>query len=131
MRQEFLGQREFIATQFKQIEKKMDGRFQEVEKKMDEWFQEVDGRFQELEKKMDGRFKEVDGRLEALDKRTREQLNQILKASWNFLRIRGWEEIYPVGILDAKGEIRIPEHFPRTVKRFWSLKDSSQGKPYI
>ena len=57
MRQEFLSQREFIASQFREVEKKMDGRFEEVEKKMD-------GRFEEVEKKMDGRFEEVDGRFQ-------------------------------------------------------------------
>lgn len=30
MRQEFLGQRDFIATQFKEVEKKMDGPFKEA-----------------------------------------------------------------------------------------------------
>ena len=128
MRQEFLGQRDFIATQFREVEKKMDGRFQEVEKKMD-------GRFQEVEKKMDGRFQEVDerfkimdGRFEELDKKMRQRLDHIQKASRNFLRTRGWEEIYRVGTFDAQGGIHTPEYFPSTVKRFWSLKDSSQSK---
>lgn len=38
------------------------------------------------------------------------------------------EEIYPVGTLDARGGIHTPEHFPCTMRRFWSLKDSSQSK---
>ena len=40
MQQEFLDQREFIASQFR-----------EVEKKMNERFQKVDRRFEEVEKK--------------------------------------------------------------------------------
>ena len=67
MQQEVLGQREFIASQFREVEKKMDERFQKVdrrfeeaEKKMDERFQKVDRRFEEVEKKMDERFQEVD-----------------------------------------------------------------------
>ena len=62
IQQEFLGQREFIASQFREVEKKMDGRFEEMEKKMD-------GRFGEMEKKMDGRFKQVDERFQNVDRR--------------------------------------------------------------
>jgi hypothetical protein len=32
MRQEFLGQRDFVASQFREVEKKMDGRFQQVDR---------------------------------------------------------------------------------------------------
>ena len=119
MRQEFLGQRDFIANQFQ----KVDERFKEVEKKMDE-------RFKEVEKKMDGRFKEVDERFEELDKKMRQRLDDIQKASRNFLRTRGWEAIYRVGTFDAQGGIHTPEYFPSTVKRFWGLKDSSQSKQF-
>ncbi|KAI9808023.1 MAG: hypothetical protein M1827_007548 [Pycnora praestabilis] len=62
IRQEFLGQRDFIASQFREVEKKMDGRFEEVEKKMD-------GRFEEVEKKMGGRFEEVDGSFKEVNER--------------------------------------------------------------
>ena len=89
MRQKFLDQRDFIATQFQEIEKKMNGRFKEVEKKMNERFKEVDGRFKKIEKKMDGRFKEMDERFEELDKKMRQRLDHIQKASRNFLRTRG------------------------------------------
>lgn len=87
MRQEFLGQRDFIASQFREVEKKMDGRFEEVEKKIDGRskevdgrFKEVDGRFEDLEKKMDGRFKEVDGGFKQVDGRFKlvdERFNQV------------------------------------------------------
>jgi hypothetical protein len=70
MRQEFLGQRDFIASQFREVEKKMDGRFEEVEKKMD-------GRFEEVEKKMDGRFEEVDRRFQNVDRRFDKQESEI------------------------------------------------------
>lgn len=49
MRQEFLDQREFIASQFREVEKKMDGRFEEVEKKMGGRCVEVDRRFDKQE----------------------------------------------------------------------------------
>jgi len=49
MGQEVLTQRQFIATQIKEVDITMDGRFKEV-----------DQRFQEADKKMDARFKEVD-----------------------------------------------------------------------
>ncbi|KAL8896777.1 MAG: hypothetical protein Q9207_007540 [Kuettlingeria erythrocarpa] len=92
MRQEFLSQREFIASQFREVdkrfqevEKKMDGRFQEMEKKMDGRFQEMekkmDGRFQEMEKKMDGRFQEMekktDGRFQEVEKKIDKQGSEI------------------------------------------------------
>ena len=135
MRQEFLGQRDFIATQFKEVETKIATQFKEVETKMDGRFKEVDERLEKLDKKIDGRlkevdgrFKEVDGRFEELDKKMRQRLDHIQKASRNFLRTRGWEEIYLVGTFDAQGGIHTPEYFPSTVKRFWGLKDSSQSK---
>ena len=99
MRHEFLGQREFIASQFRDVEKRMDGRFEEV-----------------------------DRRFEEMDKRMRHFFDQVQRASRNFLRIRGWEEISPVGKLDAQGEIHTPEYFPGTVRRFWALKHPSQSE---
>ena len=45
IREEFLGQRGFITSQFREMEKKIDGRFEEVEKKIDGRFQKVDRRF--------------------------------------------------------------------------------------
>lgn len=53
IRQEFLGQRDFIASQFREVEKKMDGRFEEVEKKMDGRFKEVDERLQKVDRRFD------------------------------------------------------------------------------
>ncbi|MCJ1405930.1 hypothetical protein MMC11_009164 [Xylographa trunciseda] len=88
----------------------------------------MDRRFEEVETKMDRRFEEVDKKFEEVDKRITLRFEHFQKASRNFLRTRGWEEICPVGSLDSQGEIRIPEYFPRTVKRFWRLKRPSQGK---
>ncbi|MCJ1383633.1 hypothetical protein MMC17_006747 [Xylographa soralifera] len=135
MRQEFLGQREFIASQsrgvdlrFEEIENKMNRRFDEVDKRFDE----VDKKFKALEQKMDRRFEEVDKkmdrRFEEVDKKMRQRFDHIQKASRNFLRTRGWEEIYPVGSFDSQGSILTPQYFPRTVKRFWKLKGPSQSK---
>ena len=80
IQQEFLVQRQFIASEIREVEKKMDGRFEEMEKKMDGRFEEmekkmdgrfemVDKRFEELGKKMDGRFEEVNKRFEEVEKR--------------------------------------------------------------
>lgn len=66
MRQEFLDQREFIASQFREVDKK----FEEVEKK-------IDRRFAEVEKKMDGRFVEMDGRFQQVDRRFDKQEGDI------------------------------------------------------
>ena len=128
MRQEFLVQREFIATQIKEVEKRMDGRFEEVEKKMDGRFKEVDRRFEEVEKKMDGRFKEVDRRFEEVENRIRARFDQIQNVLRNSLRTRGWEAISPVGSLGPRGGIHFPEVFPRTIMQFWKLKETRQSK---
>ena len=67
MQREFLSQREFIASQFREVEKKMDGRFQEVEEKMNERFQEVNERFQKLDRRFDqqeGEIRDVKVQLE-------------------------------------------------------------------
>lgn len=49
MRQEFLGQCDFIASQFRELDKKLDERFQRLEKHMDERFQRFEKRFDQLE----------------------------------------------------------------------------------
>lgn len=65
LRQEFLAQQEFIASQFGECEKRMDGRFEEMEKRMD-------GRFGKMEKKMDGWFQKVDRCFDELDSEIRD-----------------------------------------------------------
>ena len=70
MQQEFLGQREYIASQFREVEKKMDRRFEEMEKRMN-------GRFEEVEKRMDERFKQVDERFEKVEKSLHRQEGEI------------------------------------------------------
>ena len=81
MQQEFLSQREFIASQFREVEKKwderftqgfkqVDGRFEQLEKKMDERFEQVDERFKQVDerfKQVDERFKQVDERFDKVD----------------------------------------------------------------
>jgi hypothetical protein len=59
MREEFLGQRGFIASQFREVEKKMDERFQKVEKKMDGRFEEVEKRFQAVDRRFDKQENEI------------------------------------------------------------------------
>ena len=91
---------------------------------MDSLFNEVDKKLEDLEKKMDGR---IDG----VNNNMRDYLNHMQKASRNFLRIRGWEEIYPVGSLDSHGGIQTPDYFPRNVRHFWRLKDPTQSKSSV
>ena len=69
IQQEFLGQREFIASQFKTV----DERFKQV----DERFKQVDERFKEMEQKMDRRFNEVDERFKEIDRRFDKQDSEI------------------------------------------------------
>ena len=73
IRTEFLSQRDFISSQFREVEQKIDKQFEEMEKKVDGQFEEmekkVDERFEEMEKKMDERFKEVDERFQKINHR--------------------------------------------------------------
>ncbi len=156
MREEFFSQREFIAHQIKEVEIKVDGRFNEVEKRSEDAEEKMRARFKEADKKMDGRFNEVDKKLEekmekmdrrfnkvdkkldevdkkidGVDNKMRDYLNHMQKASRNFLRTRGWEEIYPVGSLDPHGGIQTPDYFPRNVRHFWRLKDPTQSKSSV
>ncbi len=135
MREEFLSQRKFIAHQIKDVEVKVDGRFNEVkeqsqdaEENMRTQFKEVEKQFENAEEKMDGRFKDVYKKIDGVDKKMRDYLNHMQKASRNFLRIRGWEEIYPVGSLDPHGGIQTPDYFPRNIRHFWRLKDPKLSK---
>ena len=128
IRQESLGQRDFIAAQFREFEKKVDGRFTEMDTKFD-------GRFKEMDKRVDGRFTEIDKRfnetdkkIEAVDQKMREYLKSMQNASRNILRTRGWEAISPVGSFNPQGGLYIPKHFPRTVRHFWRLKDPPQSE---
>ncbi|KAL8718561.1 MAG: hypothetical protein Q9225_004320 [Loekoesia sp. 1 TL-2023] len=137
------AQRDIITTQFlrlggrfPEMENKINGRFAELEQKMDRRFEEVDGRFDKLENNMNLRFKEVDERFDKLernidrrfkevDDKMRQRFDHAQKASRNFLRTRGWEDIYPVGSIDAQGGIHTPQNFPRTVRSFWRLRNPS------
>ncbi|MCJ1461609.1 hypothetical protein MMC07_000206 [Pseudocyphellaria aurata] len=80
---------------------------------------------------MDRRFKEVNKKIDGVNNNMRDYLNHIQKASRNFLRTRGWEEIYPVGSLDSHGGIQTPADFPRNVRHFWRLKDPTQSKSSV
>ncbi|KAL2040405.1 hypothetical protein N7G274_006848 [Stereocaulon virgatum] len=81
MRQEFLSQREFTASQFRGVEKKIE----EVEKKMDRRFEEVekkmDRRFEEVEKKMDRRFEEVEKKIDKQEGEIRDIKVQVENAA--------------------------------------------------
>jgi DNA anti-recombination protein RmuC len=114
IRQEFLGQHNFIASQFREV----DRRFEEVEKKMDRRFEEMDEQLKDVNKKMDERFKETDKKIEEMNKKMREYLNHTQNTSRNTLRTRGWKAIPPVRLFDPQGEIHFPEYFPRTVEHF-------------
>ena len=143
MRQEFLGQREFLAKQLQDREREICPQFKEIterlntiEKKMDrqskELRSEMDRQSKELRSEINSQNKELKSMMDIhsddLDTKMRKRLGQLQNASRNYLRTRGWEEICPIGIMDAQGDIHTPEHFPRTVRRFWSLKDSSKSK---
>jgi len=132
IRQESLGQRDFIAAQFREFEKKVDGRFTEMDKKFDVRFKEMDKkfdvRFKEMDKRVDGRFNETDKKIDAVDQKMREYLKSIQNASRNILRTRGWEAISPVGSFNPQGGIYTPKYFPRTVRHFWRLKDPPQSE---
>ena len=138
MRKEFLSQRKFIANQIKDVERKledvkaeMDGRFNEVDKKLEDAKEEMDGRFNEVDRKLEDLKKTMDGRIDGVNNNMRDYLNHMQKASRNFLRTRGWEEIYPVGSLDSHGGIQTPDYFPCNVRHFWRLRDPTQSKSSV
>lgn len=90
----------------------MDLEIKTIDEKLDQRFNEVNRRIQEVNRQ----FQEADTRM-------RLRFDHMQKASRNSLRTRGWEEIYPVGSYNATGGVNVPDHFPRTVKQFWGLKD--------
>jgi len=153
IRHEFLGQREFIASESRGMEKRIDRQFEqtvkrseEMERSMEKRFERVDRQFEqtvkrseEMERSMEKRFERVDRqfkeidkqigrRSEELDDKMRQRLEYMQNASRNILRTRGWEAISPVGSFDLQGRVCIPDYFPRTVKHFWRLKEPSQSK---
>lgn len=135
MSQKFLSQREFIASQIKNVKIKIDERFKEVKNKMNEWFEDVKKRFEKIKtrfkkmkKKLNRHFKKIDKKVEEMNKKMRDYLSLIQNTSRNLLRIRGWEAISLVRLLDLRDVIHISEHFSCTVRHFWELKDLLQDK---
>jgi len=125
MNQEFLSQREFIASQIKNVKIKIDKRFKEVKNKMNERFKDVKkrfkkvkARFKKIKKKLNRHFKKVNKKVEEMNKKMRDHLRLIQNTSRNLLRIRGWEAISFVKLLDFRDVIHISEHFSRTVRHF-------------
>lgn len=135
MSQEFLSQRKFIASQIKNVKIKIDERFKKVKNKMNEQFEDVKkrfkkvkARFKKVKKKLNRHFKKVDKKVEEMNKKMRDHLSLIQNTSRNLLRIREWEAISFVKLLDFRDVTHISEHFPRTVRHFWRLKDLLQDK---
>ncbi|KAL9591802.1 MAG: hypothetical protein Q9179_007356 [Wetmoreana sp. 5 TL-2023] len=139
---EFLAQRQFIAGEFRRV----DERFLKAEQKIEQRFKEADEQFTKLERAIGRRFEEsersinrrfeeserrIDQRFEEADRKMRQRFNHAQRASRNFLRTRGWEEIYPVGSFDAQGGLHTPQYFPRTVRSFWRLRNPSQREKLV
>ena len=125
---EFLGQRRLNATQIQEAEGKAEEYFKGLNgqiKELDQRCYDIEKRIMKhlinLEERTDKRFKESDTKI-------RGQFNQALSTSRNFLRTRGYEEISLVGKFDRNGELLLPPNFPKTVRRFWSLKDPPQSR---
>jgi len=128
IRQEFLGQREFIASQSRGMEKRIDRQFEQTVKRSEEMERSIEKRFERVDRQFKEIDKQIGRRSEELDDKMRQRLEYMQNASRNILRTRGWEAISPVGSFDLQGRVCIPDYFPRTVKHFWRLKEPSQSK---
>lgn len=135
MSQKFLSQREFIASQIKNVKIKIDERFKEVKNKMNKWFKDVKKQFKKMKmqfkkmkKKLNKHFKKIDKKVEKMNKKIRNHLSLIQNTSRNLLHIREWEAISFVRLLNFCDVIHISEHFSCTVRHFWRLKDLLQDK---
>jgi len=96
--QEFLSQREFIASQFREV----DRRFEEMEKKMEK---RMDGRFEEMEKRIDGRFQEVNGRFEEVNERFEEVNERFEEVNERFREVDRRFDKQDVAIRDVKVQL--------------------------
>jgi tetrahydromethanopterin S-methyltransferase subunit G len=138
MRQEFLDQREFIASQFrevdkrfKEVEKKMDGRFAEVEKKMDGRFAEVDTQFQ----KVDGRFAEIDRRFDKQEGEIRDIKAQLENATAITKNGRLHRMHQPINLIKVLKPVSVPNKFvwtshpqvPKHIKNTYILGQQAKG----
>lgn len=142
MSQKFLSQREFIASQIKNVKIKINEWFKEVKNKMNEWFKDVKKQFKKMKmqfkkikmqfkkmkKKLNKHFKKIDKKVEEMNKKMRNHLSLIQNTSRNLLHIREWEAISFVRLLNFRDVIHISEHFSCTVRHFWRLKDLLQDK---
>jgi methyl-accepting chemotaxis protein len=64
--QESLDQREFIASQIREVERKLNGRLRDVEKEMDGRFN-VDERFEKVYEEKDEQFDKMDEHFDTMD----------------------------------------------------------------
>lgn len=145
LQQEFFSQRVFNTEQFQDSKQKTKGLFTELDSRLRQRHTKLDERLKQAHTKFDSRLKQINQRFDRvetdiekqfkdldykIDKRLaefcitiREQMYQVQNASLNFMKVRGYEEILPVGPFDTDGKVITPPCFPRTINRFWALKD--------
>lgn len=93
----------------------MHERFKAVRKEMREGFETVHKKSNEIDEK----FKTLNERFDRLEG----DIGQAIDASYNRLRVRGWDNINPVRMIGLDGKSAgVPYCFPNTVRKFWALK---------
>ncbi len=144
IQREFLQQQSLIHNILEQKQQEADQHFLSTRQQIQDLRSEMLGQIQYLRSEMLGQIQdlrsEMLGKIQDLRSEMLEQ-NQILKkledrldrlegdigqaidASYNRLRVRGWDNINPVRMIGLDGNSAgVPDCFPRTVRKFWALK---------
>ena len=104
----------FLSTrqQIQDLRSEMLEKIQDLRSEMLEQIQGLRSEMREQNKKLEDRLDRLEG-----------DIGQAIDASYNRLRVRGWDNINPVRMIGLDGNSAgVPDCFPRTVRKFWALK---------
>ena len=119
IQREFLQQQSLIHNILEQKQQEADQHFLSTRQQIQDLRSEMLEQIQDLRSEMLGLLKKLEDRLDRLEG----DIGQAIDASYNRLRVRGWDNINPVRMIGLDGNSAgVPDCFPRTVRKFWALK---------
>lgn len=133
IQREFLQQQSLIHSLLEQKQQEADQHFLSTREQIQDFRLEVHERFKAVRKEMREGFETVHKKVNEIDEkfktlnerfdRLEGDIGQAIDASYNRLRVRGWDNINPVRMIGLDGKSAgVPDCFPNTVRKFWALK---------
>lgn len=108
-----------IQREFLQQQSLIHNILEQKQQDADQHFLSTRQQIQDLRSEMLEQNKKLGDRLDRLEG----DIGQAIDASYNRLRVRGWDNINPVRMIGLDGNSAgVPDCFPKTVRKFWALK---------